>query len=84
MVLKAALVGMYKCLNFLLCRGIQMPRMFTGSMKMTIRAWDLAHKMFSGLDQNVSPCLPLWLNPRYSHLMFVPSAVGSEGGQNDR
>lgn len=74
-VLEVALMGSYESLYYLVHRGLQVPAPLTGSMRVTVRAWDRARVLMHSESETWSPDTPLWFNPRLSHFNEIPDPI---------
>lgn len=74
-VLEAALMASYESLYYLVCRGSQASSSLTGSIRVTVRAWDRAQVLIKSANGVWSPGTPLWFNPRLHHLGAIPDPI---------
>lgn len=84
MVLKAALIGSYESLYYLVYRGLQVSSPLTGSICATVRAWDRVKVLMHSEARGWPPDTLLWFNPRLSHFGAIadPILLTFEDGHN--
>lgn len=71
-VLEAAHLGSYESLRLALFRGTKSDLPLTETMKVTIRAWELAVKLASPSYAGLSPSSPIWMNHKLPHFYNIP------------
>lgn len=73
-VLEAAIFGSYEGLANLIHRGSKVQSL-TGSMKVTIRAWDRVQDLMAPGIKFISLSTPLWFNHKLQHFSSIPDPV---------